>query len=236
MNPLTIVPGVVGVPQTRLSAAALAALAEEDLELVRCPGCGGDYYRTASTGQPGRCDGCGPILVGEANPYSRDPEMALFHLPRGATGDRLRRLVLGLRAWRYERLRRFDLCERRWSIAEAREEAQRLRNAYPTGRFVLLGVKVAEAFGWKITGGYVGAESEARMPPLAAEHFLAQPKIRPEETHALVGQGRLIFIPHPSGLNRFWHRPEAVRVCREVLRAEFPHLPLGEIDGGPDDE
>ena len=54
------------------------------------------------------------LLVGEVNPYGADPRMALYHLPRGASGDRLRE-ILGLDDATYiRRLSRVNLCTGRW--------------------------------------------------------------------------------------------------------------------------
>ncbi len=89
-----------------------------------------------------------PLLVGEVNPYGSDPGMALYPLPEGASGDRLRR-ILGMT--RAEYLRTFDrvnLCEGTWSTAAARRRAKELICGGRPG-YVLLGRRVAEAFGWR---------------------------------------------------------------------------------------
>ena len=65
------------------------------------------------------------LLVGEANPYGGDPEMALYHLPRGASGDRLRE-ILGLRDATYEAIPKANLCPQEWDLREARGRAERL--------------------------------------------------------------------------------------------------------------
>jgi len=92
-----------------------------------------------------------PLLVGEANPYSLDPDMALFPWPRQAAGNRLRE-ILGLTDAKY--VKRFDRINlvrgHRWSIKLAREEANRLL-AERGGPMVLLGAKVASAFGLDFT-------------------------------------------------------------------------------------
>jgi hypothetical protein len=88
-----------------------------------------------------------PLLVGEANPFmSSGPFYALYPEPEHSTGDRLRRLIMGIPAAQY--LRDFDrvnLCPHRWSMHEAREHAERIR-AGEDRLVVLLGRKVCEAF------------------------------------------------------------------------------------------
>ncbi len=87
-----------------------------------------------------------PLLVGECNPYGSDPRYALYPLPAGAAGDRLRE-ILGLTLRDY--LRRFDrvnLCTGRWSAVEARRRAVQV---WQPGRpaHILLGAKVCAAWG-----------------------------------------------------------------------------------------
>jgi hypothetical protein len=83
-----------------------------------------------------------PLLVGEANPYAGD---ALAPWPRGAAGDRLRR-ILGLEDDAYlEAFARINLCLTTWDRRSARDRATRLQAEWP-GPIVLLGVKVSAAF------------------------------------------------------------------------------------------
>ncbi len=86
-----------------------------------------------------------PLLVGEANPYSKDPRHALLPWPERAAGDRLR-AILGLTEREY--LRSFDRCNlvvgRRWNLPDARRAASALVGR-PTP-LILLGRKVASAF------------------------------------------------------------------------------------------
>lgn len=69
-----------------------------------------------------------PLLVGESNPYSRDPDDALLPWPFGCAGYRLCHKVLGLREETY--LQVFDranlLDEVRWSAPRARASAATL--------------------------------------------------------------------------------------------------------------
>lgn len=87
-----------------------------------------------------------PLLVGELNPHSARRDRALAPLPRGAAGDRLRK-VLGMTDREYLRaFVRTNLCWRRWSRRQARREATVIARTWP-GPVVLLGQKVAAAFG-----------------------------------------------------------------------------------------
>lgn len=83
------------------------------------------------------------VFVGESNPYDKDPRMALFQLPRGAAGNRLR-TYLGISDYVYMRLNKVNLCVGRWSYPAAREAAKKLLTAYDP--IVCLGVRVIEAF------------------------------------------------------------------------------------------
>lgn len=87
-----------------------------------------------------------PLLVGEANPYGADPYFALYPLPEHASGGRLAR-ILGLGEKRYlDAFDRRNLCPTEWSMRVARAEAA-LIMAAPARPVVLLGAKVARAFG-----------------------------------------------------------------------------------------
>lgn len=140
-----------------------------------------------------RCRACAPprvLLVGEANPYGGDPSFALYPEPKGASGDRLCRKIMGLRGGQY--LRAFDrvnLCTGKWSLPRAREEADRLIET-PRKAIVLLGTKVKSAFG--VTGPAFDVE---RRP------------------NGMV----LVILPHPSGLCREWGKPGAIDRARVVL-------------------
>lgn len=135
-----------------------------------------------------------PMLVGELNPYGPDASMALYPVPRGAAGDRMRE-ILGMTDQEY--LRAFDrqnLCTGTWSrrsaVARAGELLAQRRSLY-----VLLGRRVADAF----------------LPPPRREMF------------ALVEQrygdwaARLLLLPHPSGRCRLWNEPGAAESARRLL-------------------
>ena len=91
------------------------------------------------------------VLVGESNPYGSDPKFALFDKPEKASGFRLRTRVLGVDRQTYFGFRRHNLVRGPWSMRAARVEARVLdQYVYPGEdvRFVLLGRKVATAFGY----------------------------------------------------------------------------------------
>jgi len=142
-----------------------------------------------------------PLLVGEANPYGGDPEFALYPSPPGCSGDRLCRLVMGLDPDDY--LERFDwvnLCPSRWSTRAARGRADEIAAERAGGVVVLLGAKVAGAFGHApphkpfavLDGAYRDQEGAPRL--------------------------RFVVLPHPSGLSRAWGVPGAYERARSVLR------------------
>mgnify|MGYP000922407688 FL=1 len=139
-------------------------------------------------------------FVGELNPYGARPEMALYPLPENSAGYRLCEKVLGIRRADYldpDKFHRQNLCAGQWDkklaarragdiIVEADAHATRL-NAMVV--IVMLGAKVAEAFGSKV--------EEFRM------------EVR--------GPLLLIRLPHPSGRCRSWNDPQAYQRAREVL-------------------
>lgn len=163
-----------------------------------------------------------PLIVGESNPFGGDGYYALYPEPEGCSGDRLCRKVMGLRRETYMReFERANLVRGRWSMRSARERAQELTKLSDEDKarlelgpwlsdlddlvelktFILLGRKVAEAFGWK----------KAPQIGLAQRyHFF-------------------VFLPHPSGRNRIWSDPESIRGCRAVLRSVLPEIPFGGL-------
>jgi len=98
-----------------------------------------------------------PLIVGEANPYGGDPSYALWPEPEGASGDRLCRLVMGLRRRTYMvAFDRVNLFPTAWrGIREARIRAGELiRQRGSPQVFVLLGTKVRDAFGMRATAPF----------------------------------------------------------------------------------
>jgi hypothetical protein len=88
-----------------------------------------------------------PLLVGELNPYGVDPRYALYPLPRGASGDRLRN-IFDMSVVEYiGKFERTNLCVGEWSIEEAREKARVIKASKEWSVIILLGAKVCKAFG-----------------------------------------------------------------------------------------
>lgn len=144
------------------------------------------------------------LLVGELNPYGADPRFALYHLPRGASGNRLR-LILGLSDVTYHRLLKVNLCNNRFSVFAARTRAAEILARSNLKVLVLLGRKVCDAFGTMK---------------------------RPFPTFFTVGQvaGRtLIYLPHPSGRCRLWSDESNLTKARALCREHAPSIPWGEI-------
>jgi hypothetical protein len=142
------------------------------------------------------------VIVGELNPYHSDPAFALYHLPRQASGNRLRE-HLGLRDSTYAEIPKVNLCTGKWSMKVARDE----REKYREGIFILLGAKVRDAF---CGPPFFYAETYS--------HYLTPDKKQVS-----------ITLPHPSGLNRKWNEPGARERARELLRKHVPWIEWGEV-------
>lgn len=143
-------------------------------------------------------------LVGENNPYSRDPRYDLYFDPPESAGGRLCRLILGMRERDYLRSfeRRNLLAAPRWSIPAARFAAAELaKQVADADRVVLLGRKVFDAW-----------------PPT---HRGATAYWTPFEVR---NGGSVLLLPHPSGLSRAWNEPGAFARARECVAQVAPHL------------
>jgi len=128
-----------------------------------------------------------PLLVGEDNPLRSDPVFALYPLPAGRSGDRLRK-ILGLTCGEYVRkFSRVNLCGGAWAWKEARAEASKIMTdrVLSGAPVILLGAKVAAAFG---------------LPSTPFKKY-----------------GSVLVLPHPSGRCRVWNkRGSAARARRAV--------------------
>lgn len=155
-----------------------------------------------------------PYLVGESNPYQKpgeDPEhkFDLYPRPRNASGERLCRLVLGMQETEYLRsFRRRDLLEGKWSAPRARTAATALWAESGTAPLVLLGQKVATAFGL------------AYLPFTSIEHGSG------------AGLRWVVILPHPSGRSRGWDEPGSFLRARGLVMALLGKpSPAGVIHG-----
>lgn len=153
-----------------------------------------------------------PVLVGEVNPYSDRPFAALLDVPAGASGDRLRRLVMGVETRRYRAWARYDLCVGTFTPAAARERADELAAQHRDDVIIVLGRKVADAFGLNV-------------PPFT--YCRALPGMAP-----LPGTGAFVVLPHPSGRNSTWGDPRSFARARKVLAEALPGVPWGESLAG----
>lgn len=93
----------------------------------------------------GATSGGRPMIVGEANPYSRDPDDALLPYPAQSAGARFRTLL----GWSEDEYlgafeRRNLLDGSGWSLPRAHAAADQLMRH--NGPIILLGAKVAAAF------------------------------------------------------------------------------------------
>lgn len=155
-----------------------------------------------------------PLLVGEDNPYSLDPNMALYPYPERSAGWRLATEILGLhRATYLEIFERINLCSGKWSARQARLAAQaiaRVRAMAPSAVTILCGAKVAAAFG---------------LEPATADHLVRAYRFGPGE-HML--QGGYVVLPHPSFRCRLWNDDAVIYQVREGLARLLPGIPFGE--------
>ena len=138
-----------------------------------------------------------PLLVGECNPYSADPEdhrYDLYPWPERASGARLCKI---LRIDHRDYLRSFDrvnLSNGEWSLARAKAAAEAILEESEDGRHVvLLGAKVCRAFFTDFA---------------------------PFVTSRVERGGRAWYrtiLGHPSGLCRLWNDPANVARGRAVV-------------------
>jgi len=136
------------------------------------------------------------LLIGEANPFGGDSYYALYPVPTGCAGWRLCHIAFGMYAADYLKIfDRVNLCPAHWRDAAAKDEAARLRAESRDGRMVFCGAKVARAFGLPF-------EPFCRRGP----------------------NNNWLILPHPSGKNRLWDKPDAVALTRQALLKMAPEL------------
>lgn len=144
-----------------------------------------------------------PLFIGEMNPYGPAHEFALWPGPPGCAGDRLCRVVLGLEPEEYlRRFERTNLCLGQWDPRAAREAADGLMTRPGSQPFVLLGKKVAGAFGL----GTAPSFHRFRLPvpgrrPLPHGHHIRM----------------ALRLPHPSGRCLEWNDREKVFLARRLV-------------------
>lgn len=87
------------------------------------------------------------VLVGELNPYGVEARYALYDMPVNSAGWRLRTKILQLKRTSYHKLIKYNLCVGVWEAKAASTQAQEILSQHPEATFILLGRKVAKAFG-----------------------------------------------------------------------------------------
>jgi hypothetical protein len=137
-----------------------------------------------------------PIIVGESNPYGGDDTYALYPAPDGCSGHRLCCLILAMSRRDYlDSFERVNLLRGKWGVPMARRAADDLSGT-PNKRFILLGSKVAAAFGLSFV---------------------------PFGSASWRGSG-FAMLPHPSGRCRLWAGPNAIQSARRAVLALAPEL------------
>lgn len=141
-----------------------------------------------------------PLLVGESNPYGSAAEWALYPEPRGCSGDRLCRVVMGLQPEEYlRRFERTNLCRGEFVLSDARHRAVEILSEPEPRTLVLLGAKVALAFCVQFEPFRV-----TRVRPVG---MVFGPPTWP-----------VVVLPHPSGRCRTWNSAGAIDRARAALR------------------
>jgi hypothetical protein len=146
------------------------------------------------------------ILVGMTNPLNSDPSHALYPAPEGCTGHRLWRMlheVSGASRMDYrDGFERMNLCHGEWTKEQARASARHLRE--DIGRLPSPQSLTVVALGREV----------ARALDLPEEHGLVTPLVRDGVAWRQV--------PHPSGRNPWYNKPEH-RLVVGLLLEELLH-------------
>lgn len=165
-----------------------------------------------------------PLLVGEDNPYSRDPKFALYPYPERSAGYRLCAEIMGLNRAAY--LRSFDrvnLCADKWSLREARARASALTGECVCGHD-LLGYHHHANFGDERC-----AAADCGCPQFSRKHailVLLGKKVcdafrlpfEPFTTTSPFESLRYAILPHPSGRSMLWNIAGSIKRARDLLR------------------
>lgn len=145
-----------------------------------------------------------PILVGMNNPYGDNPDHALYPLPEGATGWRVWNLLklVDPDISMTDYARRFDrrnLCVGPWHTMRARDSAHSIVSTSRDRVVVVLGAQTRDAF--LARGGHrrdVGPVGHIEMMGCWVH-----------------------WIPHPSGLNRWYNDPDNCQRAAQVLARAY---------------
>jgi hypothetical protein len=146
-----------------------------------------------------------PLLVGEANPYSPNPRLALYPYPPHSAGACLRRL-LGMTHHEYmaafDRVNLFTHPPAKWSALSAREAALEVQRKRDNEVVILLGRRVAKAFDFDL------------------EWWSHQEFGRARDGKSVT----LVLAPHPSGRCREWNNPRSCVRLRKIV-GRYLHEP-----------
>lgn len=137
------------------------------------------------------------FLVGEDNPHSSDPRMALYPRP-GTAGSRLATILSMSESVYMRTFARVNLCSGSWNTRLAKASALGvLSTASRAGvSIVLLGSRVCKSFG------------------VAFEPF----------AEVRVGDVQAVVLPHPSGRCRIWNDAATAGRAASAVAQILPHL------------
>jgi hypothetical protein len=177
-----------------------------------------DAYRYDPGDEEGACD---VLLVGEDNPQSSAPEDALYPYPIGCAGHNFAENIADVGMARHLATWRTNLCNPAWSAKAAAERARQLvvADGVPWRTIVMLGVKVARAFGsgLKMYNGlsYV-------FEPFTSGRVLHRVRENSSPAKADLDWITLVSLPHPSGRCRVWNDAGQVHRARALLAEVSP--------------
>lgn len=153
-----------------------------------------------------------PLLVGAAPGPNTDPRVPLFPMPASSSGGRLLAFSGLSRSEYLTKFERINLLNT-WPGANhtgdnfplelARVAADAIRPLIYFRRVVLIGARVAQAFGID-TKEFSPFEWYTFIPKRI--HFGAPPA------------GNVCYIPHPSGRNSFYRTEESKKAVRDLFR------------------
>lgn len=161
------------------------------------------------------------LLVGEDNPYSGRLEHALYCHPPQSAGARLQGKILGLDPDVYLALWRTNLCLEKWSQPRARDRARLLVSEdAPWDVIVMLGAKVAEAFGTAWHGLVPNWEPRPfRSYKLCRSMDAPIPPAKSD-----VRWVDVVCLPHPSGRGQGYNPVGAIGAARKLLAEVAPGM------------
>lgn len=156
------------------------------------------------------------LLVGEDNPYTDVPEMALHPDLKGAAGSRLALILETPPATFAAAFARVNLCAGGWDRAAAGAAADALfkEQALSGQPTILLGARVCRAFGLEFRS----------FSTFEAVRWLG---LEGGGGEALTMRGAI--LPHPSGRCRIWNEPaNRAMAAATVAAALLEHWPAYE--------